>query len=305
MLKTATTILKENFFTIFRHILSYQMTKLALEFIYLNISFICGRMYNKYFWKKVKSNWIVITGCTDGIGKEIALQLSQQNYKLCLLARNQDKLTELTNQIKKSEFTKSEIKEIIFDFKNEVPENLFDDLEEISLLINNAGISSDFPNYFEESNVLQILTTNVLTTSVLTKLAMKKMKKGSIIFVSSILAENTAPLLACYSASKAFVKHLSQSLYFEKKHHSEVIFPGYVCSKMSKIRKESFFVPSASRFASSVIKTIGFSCVTVPYYPHLLINFVYKNVFSGLFGTVFLRKLLVVRNIALKKKKQN
>lgn len=278
----------------------YYLTRLCLEFLFLNLFFICGRIYNKTFWKKVEGKWIVITGCTDGIGKEIALQLNKPKNKLCLVARNESKLNDLADSL-----SNCEIKKICFDFKNEVTDNLFDDLDEIGLLINNAGISSDFPNFYEESNVKEIIQTNVLTTANLTKLAIKKMNNGSIIFVSSILAENTAPLLSCYSASKAFIKHLSESIYFEGKNHAEVVFPGYVCSKMSKIRKESFFIPSSGKFANALLKTIGFSRYTVPYYPHLLINFFYKNMPMWLFGNVMLRKLLFVRNLALRKKKTN
>ncbi|KCZ80715.1 hypothetical protein H312_01878 [Anncaliia algerae PRA339] len=277
------------------------LARLITIFVLLNIFFILGRMYNKYFWNKLKDKWIVITGCTDGIGKEIAIQLAKRKFKLCLLARNKDKLNELANSLRDNE----NIKEIVFDLNNDVPQDLFDDLPEIGLLINNAGVSLDFPDFFEDSNVKEIIKINVLTTSLLTKLAIKKMKKGNVIFVSSILAENTAPLLSAYSASKAYIKHLSESLSYENNVHSEVVFPGYVCTKMSKIRKPSLFVPSAKDFAASLIKTIGFSRVTIPYYPHLLINFVYTSIPSWVFGNVLIRKLLNVRKIALKKKKSS
>lgn len=52
-------------------------------------------------------------------------------------------------------------------------------------------------------------------------------------------------------------------------HVSEQI-PLYVATKMSSIRKSSFFVPSADIFARSIIDWIGYDPICTPYWPHSL-----------------------------------
>ena len=43
--------------------------------------------------------WAVVTGCTDGIGKEYALQLAKKGMNIVLLARNATLMDELSKQI--------------------------------------------------------------------------------------------------------------------------------------------------------------------------------------------------------------
>lgn len=39
-----------------------------------------------------KGSWVVITGSSDGIGKQFAIILAKQGFNIVLVARNQNKL---------------------------------------------------------------------------------------------------------------------------------------------------------------------------------------------------------------------
>ena len=47
----------------------------------------------------------VITGASDGIGKQIAYKLAQQNVSLCLIARDEAKLIALSEELQKFPIT--------------------------------------------------------------------------------------------------------------------------------------------------------------------------------------------------------
>jgi len=46
-----------------------------------------------------KGAWAVVTGATDGIGKEFALQLAKSGFNIILVARNKDLLSQSAAEI--------------------------------------------------------------------------------------------------------------------------------------------------------------------------------------------------------------
>ena len=43
--------------------------------------------------------WALVTGASDGIGKEFCLKLAQDGFNVCLVARNQDKMQDVVREI--------------------------------------------------------------------------------------------------------------------------------------------------------------------------------------------------------------
>ena len=87
---------------------------------------------------------------------------------------------------------------------------------------------------------------------------MVERKKGAIINISSFSAAIPTPLLSVYSASKSYVDLFSQGLakeYLSKGVTIQCIMPGYVVSKLSKIRRPSVTVPTPTVFVRLVLKT--------------------------------------------------
>lgn len=156
----------------------------------------------------------LVTGASSGIGKEMALYLSEQGIELVLVAREQDKLEEVQKQIK----TKCEI--ICMDLGDaENCINLYKKVGNIDILINNAGFGTC--GDFSETDLiteLNMISTNVCAVHTLTKLFLADMKRnnsGYILNVSSIAGFLPGPKMATYHATKAYVLKLTQSIYEE------------------------------------------------------------------------------------------
>ena len=118
----------------------------------------------------------LITGASSGIGRDIARYLASLNYDLILVARREDRLKELQEDIKN-------VKVDIISADLSVRENCFDLYEKtkdrnIDFLVNNAGFGAygKFDTVPLEKE-LQLIDTNIVALHILTKLYLKDMIK--------------------------------------------------------------------------------------------------------------------------------
>ena len=92
----------------------------------------------------MEKKYIVITGASSGIGRASAITFAKKNKNVVLVARREEKLIELKNEIKKIN-PNVEVLIYVTDLskRNEVFE-LFEKLKNLPIetLINNAGIGS-------------------------------------------------------------------------------------------------------------------------------------------------------------------
>ena len=132
----------------------------------------------------------------------------------------------------------------------------YQDLD-IGVLVNNVGMSYEYPQEFLELSstyVDTLINLNIVSLNAMTRIVLPQMverKKGAVINISSFLAAIPTPLLSVYSASKSYVDLISQGMakeYSSKGITVQCILPGYVASKMSKIRKPTLTVPTPDVF---------------------------------------------------------
>lgn len=167
----------------------------------------------------------IVTGASSGIGREIALYLSDLGYDLVLVSRDDRKLKDLQREIRtKVQIEKMDLTEranpwILHErYKNDT----------IEILVNCAGIGV-FGNFTttELEKDLELIDLNITALTILTKLFLKDMKKrnlGYIMNVSSIAGFMDGPLMAEYYASKNYVSSLTRAISTElKKEGSEVV----------------------------------------------------------------------------------
>lgn len=192
----------------------------------------------------------LITGASSGMGRDMAINLSQRGYELILVARDEMKLKEVANSIEKNTqvivMDLSEEKNCI-ELYNQVKE------QQIDIVINNAGfgVYGEFTQTSLEKE-LSLIKTNIEAVHILTKLFLQDMKKrnsGIILNVASSAAFMPGPLMSCYYASKSYVLRLSEGIREElRKEKSKVqisvLCPGPVSTNFSKAAGVNFGIHS-------------------------------------------------------------
>lgn len=191
----------------------------------------------------------LITGASSGIGRDMARDLSKKGYDLVLVARNQDGLNQIKDELQK-ENTNIKIKTYSLDLS--IKENcyrLYEQVQDIDVLINNAGFG--LFGRFQETDLekeVNMINTNVTAVHILTKLYLKKMiknDKGHILNVASIAGFMPGPLMATYYATKNYIVSLTRAIHKElKKEHSNVkvslLCPGPVDTNFNNVANVKF-----------------------------------------------------------------
>lgn len=192
----------------------------------------------------------LITGASSGIGKDLAIILSQKGYELILVARDKQKLEQLAKNLK----TKTQI--IILDLSEEENcKKLYNQAKDIDLLINNAGFGDcgDFTKTDLEKEI-KMIKTNIIAYHILTKLYLidfKKRDKGQILNVASIAGFMPGPLMSTYYATKSYVVKLSEGIREELKQSKSnvkisILCPGPVATNFNKIANVKFHLREAN-----------------------------------------------------------
>ena len=156
--------------------------------------------------------WAVVTGCTDGIGLQYALQLAAKGFNIVLISRSEEKLRTLSREITVKFDVKTRI--IVYDFtKVDGYENISKDLDnlDIGILVNNVGTNYGGP-VLQGKNDLQktfdIMAVNMFSCVGVSHAVIKGMcqrKRGLMIHISSISAKIHYPCANVYAATKIFM----------------------------------------------------------------------------------------------------
>jgi hypothetical protein len=168
----------------------------------------------------------LITGASGGIGEEFARQLAREGHNLILVARSEDKLKTLCDELKAK--NKIEADYVAVDLAEaDADKSLFEETTrrgiDVDLLINNAGFGS--MGYFDELDLdreLEMVDLNIRSLVALTHRYLQPMverKSGAILNVASTAGFQPVPFMATYAATKAFVLSFSEALWEEYRPH--------------------------------------------------------------------------------------
>lgn len=209
-----------------------------------------------------KGKIAVITGASSGIGASLAKFLSQLGMHVFLTARREERLRDLhtevtakggTMSIFPADLSSEDERKLLF-------EKITAEVEEIDLLINNAGIG--WYGYYADMPwevATQMAAVNVVGMMHMTRLFLPGMlaaEKGHIINIGSIAGSLPNQGIAAYSASKAFMDAFTTALHRELKGssvHASVMRLGAVRTEFydrAREQKNGRSIP-AERFAVS------------------------------------------------------
>lgn len=168
--------------------------------------------------------YALITGASKGIGKSMAYNLAERNYNLLLVARSEDELSVIKDDLCKQYSINVEILSIdlseagaAYKVSQWIKAHSFP----VSILINNAGYGLwgkfESLSLKDQMNMLHLNVNTLIELTYEVLPLLKQQKKSFILNVSSTAAYQAVPTLALYSASKAFVLSFSRALRFELK----------------------------------------------------------------------------------------
>ena len=171
-------------------------------------------------------NTTLITGASSGIGAAFARKLAKRGRNVLLVARSEDKLIALCNEIGRLSGIRAQY--VVMDLTEpDASQRLVEETEKrdltIDMLINNAGFGSmgEFGK-LDRATELEMIDLNVKSLVELTHRflgPMRERRQGAIINVASTAGFQAVPFMATYAATKAFVLSFSQALWEENRPH--------------------------------------------------------------------------------------
>lgn len=183
-----------------------------------------------------------ITGASSGIGKALALELSNREALLILSARNEEQLRSVQKACRYPE----KVHTLTLDLEDSAAmeaktQKALSFFGRIDILVNNGGISQR--SLAKDTQVAvdkRIMDINYLGTIALTKAVLPhflERKTGHFVVTTSIVGKIGTPLRSSYAASKhalhGFFDSLRAELYNDKIAVT-LICPGFVTTNISK-----------------------------------------------------------------------
>jgi short-subunit dehydrogenase len=218
--------------------------------------------------REIVGSRMLITGASQGIGRELALQATRQGARVLATARSADLLGELTAegvQVLQADVTSATDRKAMA----EAMKRHFGGLD---VLVNNAGIGAT--GHFGEASeerLRQIFEVNFFGLSELTRICLPLLMEGNrpaIVNISSIVAKRGLPGRSEYSASKFAVAGLSEALRAELAiYRIDVIvinpgltqtnFPRNMLERKSRLQVDHMRGMTAAQVAAASLRAIA------------------------------------------------
>ena len=163
----------------------------------------------------------LITGAGRGIGRATAIVFAKEGIHVGLVGRTPENLQKVAEELKgfdvKVAFAAADISDL--ESVTAAVESIRGELGPIDILVNNAGISK-FGGFMDlaPEEWTEIIDVNVKGVYYTTRAVLPEMLErntGDIINISSTAGQKGAPVTSAYSASKAAVIGMSESLMLE------------------------------------------------------------------------------------------
>ena len=219
-----------------------------------------------------RGSYALITGGSEGMGREFAKAFARRGFGVILVARNPAKLEEAKSEIER-EIPGAKVLICVFDFSkiDEAEKSDFDfakmfklDLEglDVSVLLNNVGLGRN--GYFEEYSIEELqnfIKVNCVTQTLLSAYFLRRFarrtSRSAILSLSSQSATQRMPFYDIYGASKRYNLHFDQAMrgYYPRVDNYSFT-PGHVRTAMTRF-KPGFFRISAEEAVDGAMRNFG------------------------------------------------
>ncbi|XP_058449403.1 very-long-chain 3-oxoacyl-CoA reductase-like [Malaya genurostris] len=225
---------------------------------------------------------MVITGSSDGIGKQYAINLASKGMNVFLISRTESKLREVAEEIRSN--SSAEVKWLAVDFSKDA--EIYDTIRKalsglvIGMLVNNVGMAHqtllDFDR-LSKKDLQQTISINVTAAVMMTHMIlpeMKRRRRGMIVNMSSMGGLFAMPFSSLYGASKAFLISFSQALGDELRGtgvECQLLVPLFLQTNMSDHMKSVLWwlgFANVEKYTKFAVFTIGKTNYTTGYWAH-------------------------------------
>ena len=165
-------------------------------------------------------NGAIVTGASAGIGRETARALASDGADVALVARRENRLTELAAEIESETDASALVCPADVSDEDEVEaavEKTVSEFGRLDVLVNNAGIATDSETPVEEFPTDQyrtVMGVNVDGMFYTARAAIPHLREtnGTAIFVASYAGKNPSPGAPLYAATKWWTRGFAKSL---------------------------------------------------------------------------------------------
>jgi 3-oxoacyl-[acyl-carrier protein] reductase len=186
----------------------------------------------------------LITGASQGIGRDTALALAQAGAKVAVAARNEEKLVSLVGEIESAGGTALAVKMDVADAEQVKAgfKQVLDKFGRLDILVNNAAITRDgLSMRMKPDDWEAVLKTNLTGAHLCIQQALSTMMRaraGRIINISSVVAQSGNAGQANYVASKAGLIGLTKAVAIEIASRNvtvNAVAPGFIETPMTDV----------------------------------------------------------------------
>lgn len=189
----------------------------------------------------------LVTGASSGIGAAFARALARQGFHLVLVARREDRLRQLAEDLEHNYSIKAEVlrADLTDPLDLERVAARLAEIHDLDLLVNNAGFGTS--GYFVEAAIpseLQMIQLHIIASVRLTHAALPVMiqhGRGGIVNVSSVASLMALPGNATYSATKNYLNFFTRALNAELAGTGvrvETLLPGFTFTEFHAVHGE-------------------------------------------------------------------
>ena len=192
----------------------------------------------------LKDKIALVTGASQGIGRDTALALSEAGAKVAVAARNEEKLSALVNEISAASGEALAVKMDVADAEQIKAgfKQVLEKFGRLDILVNNAAITRDgLALRMKQEDWDTVIRTNLTGAHVCIQQAMHTMMRartGRIINISSVVAQTGNAGQANYVAAKAGLIGLTKAIAMEIASRNitvNAVAPGFIKTPMTDV----------------------------------------------------------------------
>ena len=192
----------------------------------------------------LKDKVALVTGASQGIGRDTAAALSEAGAKVAVAARNEEKLAALVNEITAAGGTALAVKMDVADAEQVKAgfKQVLEKFSRLDILVNNAAITRDgLALRMKQEDWDAVIRTNLTGAHLCIQQAMHTMMRaraGRIINISSVVAQSGNAGQANYVAAKAGLIGLTKAIAIEIASRNitvNAVAPGFIETPMTDV----------------------------------------------------------------------